>query len=74
MFYLVRHSGTKEALGIMSAVLVIGGDPSGYPIDYTIALRAAVYRHVPCKLWTVDSISQAEYETYRDLHELEVFK
>lgn len=75
MFYLVRHGDTKEALGILSVREILKtNQPLLLPVVYiTELIRATVYKNITPTLWYLDTISQAEYETYRDLHELKVF-
>ena len=77
MFYLVRHGDTKEALGIISVreILKHVTDQTFLPATYLEELiRATVYKNITPTRWLLDNISQAEYETYRDLHELKVLR
>ncbi len=77
MFYLIRHGTTKEALGILSVREVLEPDYEKAkdfdPMKIMGKVRAVVYRNIPHLQWYFDHISQAEYETYRDLHQFKVF-
>ncbi len=76
MFFLVRHYDTKEALGILSIQEICDPffKPFYSPTQIAEYIKAVVYENVTqTTIWYIDDISQAEYETYRDLHELKVF-
>ena len=72
MHYLIRHRYTRDVLGIISSRKVL--DPPERIVD-SLELHSIVQRNLyfdPVH-WDMEHISQAEYETYRDLHQFKVF-
>ena len=67
MHYLIRLKATKDVLGIISAREVL--DP---PERITDSMQLHLIVQSNLKFgpghWDMEHISQAEYETYRDLH------
>ena len=72
MHYLIRLKVTKDVLGIISAreVLVL---PEKITDSMQLHLIVQWNLDVGPGHWDMEHISQAEYETYRDLHEFRVF-
>ena len=76
MFYLIRNKATKEGLGILSVREVIDGYLERVDfINTTDQLIMVVEANISLNYsrWYFEHISQAEYETYRDLHGFRVF-
>ena len=73
MHYLIRLKVTKDVLGIISAREVLG--PSERITDSVKLYFIVQYNlNFGPGLWDMEHISQAEYETYRDLHGFRVLK
>ena len=82
-YYLVRSNTTKEVLGILSRDNVLVkedyDDIRDNGLVYFGAVKAKL-EHIAGKnvgrdnwYWYWEEITQAEYETYRDLHGFRVF-
>ena len=83
MFYLIRWTSTKEVAGIMNTEAVLSDvdfAKAFSKLDTSDAIRSKLIQIVGWNLnsnqrnWHGEPISQAEYETYRDLHEFKVMK
>ena len=70
MFYLIRGKATKDVLGIISSREVIDTVSTLNQIISVIEWNLSL----STEHWDMERITQAEYETYRDLHEFRVFK
>ena len=72
MYYLIRWSRDDEVAGIMNTHDQILGYTSG---SFQNRLIATVKEHFNTEShFSWERITQAEYETYRDLHGFEVIK
>lgn len=73
MFYLIRGKEAKDVLGIFNTREVI-------PFPITVSTLNQLLGIIEWNLslgpahWDIERISQAEFETYRDLHEFRVLK
>ncbi len=70
MFYLIRSKATKEVLGILSVNEVLDDFDVVDYVDIKEQLITVVEANISLKYnrWYFQYITQAEYETYRDLH------
>ncbi len=78
MFYLIRDEAANDVLGIISVQEVIDPPIHLYsPRDNQwVQLRGIIEwnLNLGSVYWNQELISQAEYETYRDLHGLKVLR
>ena len=70
MFYLIRSRRTKEGLGIISVHEVLDSSDFTDFIDIREWLIIVIEENLTLNYrdWYFEQITQAEYETYRDLH------
>ena len=71
-FYLIRNKGTKDVLGIINAREVVA-PRTVITLNRIVSIIGRNLNLGPAERWNMECISQAEYETYRDLHGFRVF-
>ncbi len=71
-FYLIRNRGTKDVLGILNVREVVGTH-TVITLNKIVNIIGWNLNLGPAERWNMEHISQAEYETYRDLHGFRVF-
>lgn len=74
MFYLIRSISKKNVLGIISVLEVIPQHTASVEDSLKLIGIIEWNLNIGPGHWKMEPITQAEYETYRDLHGFRVFR